>query len=74
LKRLGYREVDIANDGSDILIDALVAHGSVSSIIDRLKEHFQAGADHVAVQVLSSPADSPEHIRTLADALGISAG
>ncbi|SIS15442.1 probable F420-dependent oxidoreductase, MSMEG_4141 family [Williamsia sterculiae] len=54
LKRLGYTDADIADGGSDALIDALVAHGSAADIVRRLDEHLDAGADHVGVQVLSS--------------------
>lgn len=51
-KRLGFTEDDVAKPGSDRLIDALVAHGTPDSIAARLNEHLEAGADHVAIQVL----------------------
>ncbi len=51
-RRLGFTEEDIAKPGSDRLIDAVVAHGGASAIAARLHEHLDAGADHVAIQVL----------------------
>jgi probable F420-dependent oxidoreductase len=51
-KRLGFTDDDVAKPGSDRLIDAVVAHGTPDDIAARLKEHIDAGADHVAIQVL----------------------
>lgn len=52
LKRFGFTEDDIANH-SDRLMDAIVARGSIDVIMARIKEHLDAGADHVCVQVLT---------------------
>ncbi|MEN9643978.1 MAG: hypothetical protein RL238_647 [Actinomycetota bacterium] len=52
LKRLGWTDDDIAGGGSDALVDAIVAWGSLDTIVDRVRAHHQAGADHVCVQVL----------------------
>ena len=52
LKRLGWTDADIADGGSDRLVDAIVAWGSLDTIADRVKAHLAAGADHVCVQVL----------------------
>jgi len=72
LRRLGWSEDDIAPPGSDALIDALVAHGSDADVAGSLEEHFAAGADHVAVQLLFPPdADVLEGYRQLADAVGL---
>ena len=54
LKRLGYTDEDIADGGSDALIDDLVAHGTAAQVKARLDEHLAAGANHVAIQVLGS--------------------
>jgi probable F420-dependent oxidoreductase len=51
-KRLGFTDADVAKPGSDKLIDSVVAHGSADEIAKRLGEHLEAGADHVAIQVL----------------------
>ena len=47
LKRLGYSDDDIANGGSDDLVDALVLHGTAVEIAEGLNAHVEAGADHV---------------------------
>ncbi len=54
---LGYTEADIADGGSDRLIDALVAHGDVDTVVAKLREHLAAGADQVAVQALGDESD-----------------
>lgn len=70
-KRLGYTEDDIANGGSDRLVDALVAWGDEQALVDRVQQHFDAGADHVCVQVLTTdPMSLPlDEWRRLAPAL-----
>ena len=58
--RLGFTTEDLANGGSDRLVDALVAWGDVAAIRERIAEHLRAGADHVCLQVLtSSPLAAP---------------
>jgi probable F420-dependent oxidoreductase len=52
LLRLGWTEDDVAGNGSDKLLDRLFVWGSVSDIDDRVREHLDAGADHVALHVL----------------------
>jgi len=54
LRRFGIRDDDIADGGSDRLVDTLVAWGDVDAIRSRVRQHLDAGADHVAVQVLKS--------------------
>ncbi len=54
LRSLGFEEDDLADGGSDRLVDAVVAWGDVDTIASRIREHHAAGADHVCVQVLSS--------------------
>lgn len=53
LRRLGFGDEDFAGGGSDKLIDALVAWGDEERIAGRVREHRDAGADHVCIQVLS---------------------
>jgi probable F420-dependent oxidoreductase len=50
--RLGFSEDDVHKPGSDRLIDSVVAYGTPDAIAQRLNEHLEAGADHVAIQVL----------------------
>lgn len=52
LKRLGFTDADIADGGSDRLVDAIVAWGTIDSIAQRIRAHHDAGADHVCIQVL----------------------
>lgn len=52
LRRLGYREEDFANGGSDRLVDAIVAWGDEEAIRRRVQAHLDAGASHVCIQVL----------------------
>jgi len=53
LRRLGFEDGDLASNGSDRLIDALVAWGSIDAIRARIREHWDAGADQVCVQALN---------------------
>jgi hypothetical protein len=53
LMRLGFTEDDVAGRGSDRLVDALVAWGDEDSARRRLVEHFDAGANHVCLNVLT---------------------
>lgn len=59
LRRLGFTDDDLANEGSDRLIDALVAHGSPEQVAAQLGAHLAAGADHVCVQLLTDAAADP---------------
>lgn len=53
LRRLGWTDADFADGGSDALIDALAVHGDAAAIAGGVTAHLEAGADHVAVQVLN---------------------
>ena len=70
-KRLGFTEDDVAKPGSDRLVDAVVAYGTPAEIAARLKEHISAGADHVAVQVLTGPDKLVPALAELAEPLGL---
>ena len=50
LRWLGWGEDDLAGGGSDALVDALVAWGDEQAIAARIREHLDAGADHVCIQ------------------------
>jgi probable F420-dependent oxidoreductase len=54
LRRLGFDDVDLGGGGSDRLVDAIVAWGSVDDVAARVRAHQDAGADHVCVQVLTA--------------------
>jgi probable F420-dependent oxidoreductase len=53
LRRLGFGDDDLVPGGSDRLIDATVAWGSLDAIQRRIQQHWDAGADHVALHVLT---------------------
>jgi probable F420-dependent oxidoreductase len=69
-RRLGYTDDEIGGAG-DRIVDDLVRWGDVDTIVEKLHAHREAGADHVAVQVIGiNPGDTAmPHWRTLADAL-----
>lgn len=52
-KRQGFTDADLADGGSDRLVDALVVWGDEHALAARVQEHRDAGADHVCVQVLT---------------------
>jgi probable F420-dependent oxidoreductase len=73
LQRLGFTPEDVAGEGSDRLIDALVVSGDDATIRRRFEEHHQAGADHVAVQLIAPKGDDLEAgYRRLAQVLELS--
>jgi probable F420-dependent oxidoreductase len=61
LRRLGFSDDDWADwkAPSDRLVDAIVAYGDVETVAARVGEHHDAGADHVAVQVLRGDREIP---------------
>jgi probable F420-dependent oxidoreductase len=70
LRRLGWGDADLANGGSDELIDALVAWGSPDEVAARIREHLTLGADHVCVQLhTESDLGLMDRYRRLAEAL-----
>lgn len=52
LLRFGFSDDDMADGGSDRLVDALIIHGDTETVARRLREHLEAGADHICIQVL----------------------
>jgi probable F420-dependent oxidoreductase len=71
LRRLGWSEADLAGDGSDRLIDAVIAWGDVDAIVKRVRAHLDAGADHVCIQLRAESSTDPSiaGFRELAAAL-----
>jgi len=59
LRRLGWGEADLAGEGSDRLIEAVVAIGDVDVIVRRVRDHLEAGADHVCVQLREERSTDP---------------
>ena len=71
LMRLGFSPEDLAEGGTDRLVDAIVAWGDVEAIRTRVMDHLDAGADHVCIQVLTEDAldIGVDQLRELAPAL-----
>ncbi|HZB42462.1 MAG TPA: TIGR03620 family F420-dependent LLM class oxidoreductase [Ilumatobacter sp.] len=77
LEWLGFSAADLAGDGSDALVDAVVAWGDEAAIVARIQEHLAAGADHVCLQPVTGVrplTEGPDHaavdvLRRLASAL-----
>jgi probable F420-dependent oxidoreductase len=72
LRRYGLTDEDFAGEGSDRWVDTVVAWGDENKIKEGVDAHFTAGADHVAVQVLTESAEPVlprAEWRTLAEVL-----
>jgi probable F420-dependent oxidoreductase len=65
----GFDESDIADGGSDRLIDAVIPHGSAEQIAEAVRAHLDAGADHVCVQPLGEEGIPRESWTALAKVL-----
>jgi probable F420-dependent oxidoreductase len=52
LERFGFEAGDFGDGGNDRLVDTICAWGSADAIAARVKAHLDAGADHVALQIL----------------------
>ena len=57
-RRQGFDDREIT-DLDDRLVDALVAWGDIDTVAARITDHHTAGADHVAVILLSATPDFP---------------
>jgi hypothetical protein len=71
LLRYGFTEDDIADGGSDRLIDRIVPHGTAEEIAAAAREHLDAGADHVCLQPVGVRGIPREAWSALASAAGI---
>jgi probable F420-dependent oxidoreductase len=50
--REGWSESDLADGGSDALVDAIVLSGDPATVADGVRAQIEAGADNVNIQVL----------------------
>ncbi len=70
IERMGFSEEDLDAGGSNRLVDALYAIGDETAIARRLEQHFDAGADHVCIQVVPSDETTErESLQALAPAV-----
>ena len=63
---LGFTEDELSGKGSSRFLDAMVAWGNEDSIRARLQAHFDAGADHVAIQPFDARGGASPSWETLA--------
>jgi len=61
-RREGFGDEDLAGGVSERFLDAMVAWGDEDAIRTRIREHWDAGADHVCIQAIS-----PQGSRTVVD-------
>ena len=59
LREFGFGDDDFAQDGSDRLVDAIVAWGDLDAIARRVSAMRDAGADHVCIQVIRPDDELP---------------
>jgi probable F420-dependent oxidoreductase len=59
LRRLGWTDDDVAGEGSERLVEAVVAVGDVDAIVRRVRAHLEAGADHVCLQLRAERSTDP---------------
>ena len=59
LRRMGWSDDDIAGGGSDRLIEAVIVIGDAEAIVRRVRDHLDAGADTVALQIREEHSNDP---------------
>ncbi|MCB1742843.1 MAG: TIGR03620 family F420-dependent LLM class oxidoreductase [Gammaproteobacteria bacterium] len=64
-RSLGFDDKDLAGDGSDRFMDAMVVWGTQADIEARIQAHFDAGATQVCIQPVHEPGDLDAAERTL---------
>ena len=63
--RIGFTEADLAGDGSDRFIDAMVLWGDAATIARGLRAHLEAGANQVCIQPIHAEGDLEARDRAL---------
>jgi probable F420-dependent oxidoreductase len=71
LLRFGFTESDLADGGSDRLIDAVIPNGPAGHIAEAARAHLNAGADHVCLQPVGGSGLPRAEWSALAGALGL---
>jgi hypothetical protein len=71
LRGVGFTDEEIAGSGSDRLIDAVVPHGTAEDVAAAVRQHIDAGADHVCVQPVGVAGMPRDAWTAIADALDI---
>jgi probable F420-dependent oxidoreductase len=65
LMRAGFEERALDEGGDDSVVDAVVAWGDETAVVDRVRQHLQAGATHVCIQPLDVEDPSRPSLATL---------
>jgi len=73
LLSVGFTNQDIADGGSDRMLDRVIPHGSAEQIAAAVRQHIDCGADHVCVQPLGADGIPRAEWTELAAALGLKA-
>ena len=73
MRRGGFSEEDLADGGSDRLVDAIVVHGDASALAGAVRAHLDAGAEHVCVQVQPKSGDIVPALDAIARELSLRA-
>jgi probable F420-dependent oxidoreductase len=66
MRRGGFTEQDVEPPGSDKLVGDIVAQGDAAALAARIRQHLEAGADHVSVQVVPARDDALPALRAIA--------
>jgi probable F420-dependent oxidoreductase len=69
LRHVGFSDDDLADGGSDRLVDAIVAWGDEQAIATRVRLLLDSGADHVLLQPLGDLAGAVRQLEILAPAV-----
>jgi probable F420-dependent oxidoreductase len=67
LRRFGFTADELTGGGSDRLVDAVIPHGSAEQVAEAVRQHLEAGANHVCLQPLGP--HPLEDYRALAEVL-----
>jgi probable F420-dependent oxidoreductase len=57
LKETGFPDLRVGDDPSDELLEALIPLGGLDASLQRIRDHVEAGADHVAIMPLPTAND-----------------
>jgi probable F420-dependent oxidoreductase len=71
LRDVGFTDEEIAGGGADRLIDAVIPHGTAGQVASAVREHVDAGGDHVCLQPVGVSGMPREQWTALAGALGL---
>jgi probable F420-dependent oxidoreductase len=71
LLRFDYDEGDLADGGSERLIDTIVPQGSAAELLPHIQSHLDAGADHVCLQTVGVSGVPEAEWTAMAGVLGL---